>query len=50
MTKEQISILNLLREHMSNSVKGSAYNWVRPSLWSALFGKLNTNNSKISFK
>lgn len=31
-------VLRLLREHMANTVKGSAYNWVRPSLWSSLFG------------
>lgn len=43
LSKDQLEVLRLLREHMSNSVKGSAYNWIRPSLWSALFGKLSGN-------
>ena len=30
-------IYNLLKEHLSNTIKWSAYNWVRPSLWSAMF-------------
>ena len=31
-------VFRLLKLHMSNAVTGSAYNWVRPSLWSAVFG------------
>ena len=33
------AVHDLLREHMANAVKGSAYNWVRPSLWAAVFGQ-----------
>jgi len=36
-TKE---LLRLLFEHMKNAVQWNAYNWVRPSLWSAVFGKV----------
>ena len=31
-------IFDILNEQMGNVVKGSAYNWVRPSLWSTVFG------------
>lgn len=31
-------VFKLLKQHMENAVNGSAYNWVRPSLWSAVFG------------
>jgi DNA polymerase alpha subunit A len=34
-------VFRLLKEHMSNTVTGSAYNWVMPSLWSFIFGKEN---------
>ena len=45
MSMEKTEILRLLREHMMNSVKGSAYNWIRPSLWKALFGSLVTSGA-----
>lgn len=31
-------VFDLLKQQMTNIVNGSAYNWVRPSLWSAVFG------------
>jgi hypothetical protein len=31
-------IYNLLKQQMNNAVKGSAYNWVLPSLWTSVFG------------
>lgn len=37
--REQLEIYRLLHEHMSNTVEGSAYNWIRPSLWATMFGK-----------
>ena len=40
VSMEKGEIFRLLREHMINSVQGSAYNWIRPSLWKALFGTL----------
>ena len=43
--KRNVDILNYLKQHMSNSVNGSAYNWVRPSLWSTVFGKLQPANN-----
>eukprot|EP00981_Chlorochromonas_danica_P004509 scaffold911_cov162-Ochromonas_danica.AAC.12 len=45
LPRDQMEIFRLLREHMANAVNGSAYNWIRPSLWSALFGKVNTANA-----
>lgn len=33
-------LYRLLHLHMQNTVRGSGYNWVRPSLWSAVFGKV----------
>ena len=36
--KEHKDIYKLLRTHMNNTVSGSAYNWVRPELWSFVFG------------
>ena len=32
------SVYSALNEHMANSVNGSAFNWIRPSLWSTIFG------------
>lgn len=32
------NVFKLLALHLNNAVTGSEYNWVRPSLWSALFG------------
>jgi len=40
--REQQDVLLYLKTHMENSVNGSAYNWVRPSLWSTVFGKVLT--------
>lgn len=31
-------IMNVLNKHTSTLVDNSAYNWIRPSLWSLLFG------------
>ena len=39
LPQEQVELLRLLRQHMVNSVEQSAYNWIRPSLWTSLFGK-----------
>jgi hypothetical protein len=30
---------------MVNSVEGSAYNWVRPSLWTSIFAKSSAASS-----
>jgi len=35
-----VELNRLLHQHMANTVNGSAYNWVRPSLWTAVFGKV----------
>jgi len=32
-------VFKALKAHMSNSIHASAYNWVRPSLWTSIFGK-----------
>lgn len=29
--------LDILKTHMSNTIMWSAYNWIRPSLWSTMF-------------
>jgi hypothetical protein len=51
ISKEQVGILGLLKEHMSNFIKVSAFNWVRPSLWSSLFGKVSSETSgKVGMK
>lgn len=45
-TFDELHVLHLLKEHMTNTIKWSAYNWIRPSLWSSLFGKaLNASKS-----
>jgi DNA polymerase alpha subunit A len=36
--KDHLDALELLGKHMKNAVEWSGYNWVRPSLWSAVFG------------
>jgi hypothetical protein len=46
LRKEYEEVLNLLKQHMSNAVKGSAYNWVRPSLWAVLFGDKGADKDK----
>jgi hypothetical protein len=37
-----MEVYRLLFKHMGHAVSSSAYNWVRPSLWSAMFGKLQS--------
>jgi len=39
-------VFDLLRQQVSNIVNGSAYNWVRPSLWSTVFGGKSLPASK----
>jgi len=34
-----MEILNLLKSQVTHLIQSSAYNWIRPSLWNALFGK-----------
>ena len=36
---EEVELLRILRQHMTNSVESSAYNWIRPSLWASMFAK-----------
>lgn len=36
---DEICVMNLLQKHMYNTIQWSAYNWIRPSLWSSFFGK-----------
>jgi DNA polymerase alpha subunit A len=38
LPKDHVDVLELLGKHMKNAVEWSGYNWVRPSLWSAVFG------------
>jgi hypothetical protein len=37
LNRHDTEIYGLLKEHMTNTVKWSAYNWIRPSLWNAMF-------------
>ena len=39
LTDHQKEIFKLLKIHMSNTVENNAYNWIRPSLWSKMFGR-----------
>ena len=39
--KEHKDVYKYLRTHMQHTVSGSAYNWVRPELWSFVFGTAN---------
>ena len=36
---DHVEVYNLLKKHMSFAVENNAYNWIRPSLWSTLFGR-----------
>ncbi len=38
---EHAKVYDLLAGQMKHIVNSSAYNWVRPSLWSVLFGDKN---------
>ena len=38
--RESRELTRLRFEHMRNTVSWSGYNWVRPSLWTAVFGKV----------
>lgn len=38
--KKMLLVLTTLRDHIAHVVNGNAYNWIRPSLWTALFGKV----------
>ncbi|RYH30977.1 hypothetical protein EON65_03720 [archaeon] len=44
LPRDHQEVLRLLKEDMASVIKGSAYNWVRPSLWSAVFGKLGASS------
>ena len=46
MVPEHKEVFELLKQQMVNIVNGSAYNWVRPSLWSAVFGSKATLGAK----
>jgi hypothetical protein len=39
-----------VKELVSDVIKNSAYNWVRPSLWTAVFGSKEEKNAKKSGK
>lgn len=45
MARDQVEVFRLLNIHLTNEVEGSAYNWVRPSLWTAVFGRLVTTKT-----
>ncbi len=49
MSRHNVELFGYLKQHLSNTVNNSAYNWIRPSLWSAMFGKSAAAASKISF-
>jgi hypothetical protein len=37
--EDQVELFKILHQHMVHTVKVSAYNWIRPSLWASLFAK-----------
>eukprot|EP01038_Epipyxis_sp_PR26KG_P011762 gene11762-15739_t len=39
MSKDQIEVFHLLHKHLSNTIRNSSYNWIRPSIWTAVQGK-----------
>jgi len=39
LPRDHLEIYNLLQKHMSFAVENNEYNWIRPTLWSDLFGK-----------
>jgi len=46
LNDEHKEVFSLLKQQMTNIVNGSAYNWVRPSLWSTVFGSKVKASSK----
>jgi hypothetical protein len=38
-------VYRLLHHHVSNHLKWSAYHWVRPSLWTSMFGKTTASTT-----
>ena len=38
INKNNIEIYRLINIHLIYTIQGSAYNWVRPSIWTAVFG------------
>lgn len=40
LPKEYKEVFRLLHIQLANTIAGSAFNWVRPSLWTAVFGRL----------
>lgn len=36
LSPDDKEVFKLLHQHMTNSINGSAYNWIRPSLWTAI--------------
>ncbi len=45
--EEHKNIFDLLKSHLQNTINCSAYNWIRPSLWTAAFGGSKNNTDTI---
>jgi hypothetical protein len=43
-------VYQLLKQHMSNAVHGSAYNWITPGLWTQIFGGGLKSNKVVAIK
>ena len=46
LPKDHVEVFRLLAGHLNNAVVGSEFNWVRPSLWSSLFGAKDKKAAK----
>jgi hypothetical protein len=40
-------IFDLLKTHLKNIINGSAYNWVRPSIWTSVFKTMTNATTNI---
>ncbi len=49
LPRQNMELLGYLKQHLSNTVNNSAYNWIRPSLWTSMFGKSAAVAGKITF-
>ena len=50
LPEDYTEVFRLLNIQLTNITHGSAYNWVRPSIWSTVFGNLYAQPIKKEMK
>ena len=46
-SSEDLSVMQLLKTQMSKAIEGSAYNWIRPSIWDTVTSNATKQSSAM---